>query len=64
MMLSNEQLDRYRELYKKRFGREISREDALEPAIKLVRLIDIIYQPMTEKEWEMLQKEQKDDGHI
>ncbi len=63
-MLSNEQLDRYRELYKKRFGREISREDALEPAIKLVRLIDIIYQPMTEKEWEMLQKEQKDDGHI
>ena len=38
------------EIYKKNFGKEISQEDALDKAIKLARLFEIIYQPMTQEE--------------
>lgn len=35
---------------------EISREDAYEKGIKLLRLMSIVYNPMTEKEYEQIQK--------
>ena len=55
-MLTNEQVDKFQDIYRKRFGKEISRADALEKGIKLVRLMEIIYKPITEKEFEELQK--------
>ena len=57
-MLSDEQITKYQEIYKKYYGKEISREDALEQGIKLVRLIELIYKPMTEEEYnEFLESE-------
>jgi hypothetical protein len=35
---------------------EISREDAYEKGIKLLRLMSIIYKPMTKKEYKFIQK--------
>lgn len=55
-MLTNEQVDNFQDIYRKRFGKEISRSDALEKGIKLVRLMEIIYKPITVKEFEELQK--------
>lgn len=43
-------------IYRDRFGREISREEARESAIKLVRLMEIIYKPMTAKDYKRLQE--------
>ena len=51
-MLTDEQVDKFQDIYRKRFGKEISRADALEKGIKLVRLMDIVYKPITIREFE------------
>ena len=55
-MLSDEQVLKFQMLYKKRFGKEISREKAYEQGIKLIRLVELIYKPITKKEYNHLQK--------
>lgn len=55
-MLSDEQITKYQTLYKTRFGKEISREEAFEQGVKLIRLIELIYKPMTTLEYQQLQK--------
>jgi hypothetical protein len=59
-MLTDEQIEKYRELYKKHFGKEISKSDALEQGTKLINLIETVYKPMTKQEFEKLQKRRKD----
>ena len=58
-MLTEEQVTKFQDIYRKRFGKEISRENALEKGIKLVRLMEIIYKPITEKEFDELQERRK-----
>lgn len=48
-MLSDEQISKFQILYKTRFGKEISREEALEKGIKLVRLIELICKPIADE---------------
>ncbi len=55
-MLSDEQIIKFQALYKNRFGKEISREEAFEQGAKLIRLVELIYKPMTEKEYLALQE--------
>lgn len=55
-MISKEQLEKYKDIYRKRFGEDISDQEALEQATKLLNLIKIIYKPMTKEEFEMIQK--------
>jgi len=62
-MLSDEQIKQFQILYKNHFGKEISREEAYEKGAKLVRLVELIYKPMTEDEYKQLQKRRKEiDG--
>ena len=58
-MLSDKQITEYQTLYKNRFGKEISREKAYEQGIKLIRLIELIYKPMTKNEYKQLQERRK-----
>ena len=51
-------------MYKKRFGRELSREEAYEKGVKLMRLVEIVYQPMTETEYKQLQERRKQTGDL
>jgi len=51
MRLTDEHITQFQTLYKERFGAEISREDAHEKGIKLLRLMSLIYKPMTEEEF-------------
>jgi hypothetical protein len=60
MVLSDEDVTKFQSLYKSEFGMEISREDAYEKGIKLLRLMSAVYKPMTEKEYEMIQKHRSD----
>lgn len=55
-MLSDEQITKFQKLYKARFGKNISRKDALEQGIKLIRLIELTYKPMTNLEYQEIQK--------
>jgi len=60
MVLSDEDLIKFQNLYKKEFGIEINKEDAYEKGIKLLRLMSVVYKPMTEKEYAFIQKHRKD----
>lgn len=62
-MLTDDQITKFQTLYKKRFGKEISKEVALEQGVKLVRLMSLIYKPIAREEYEAIQKrrEQKSD---
>ena len=51
-------------LYLKRFGKTISREEAYEKGVKLMRLVEITYQPMTEAEYKQLQERRKQTGDL
>jgi hypothetical protein len=56
MALSNEQLEQFRDLYRKRYGKEISKECAIDQAMKLLCILRRIYTPMTKKRFEEIQK--------
>lgn len=58
-MLTDKQVSKFQAIYREQFGKEISREDALEKGARLVRLMQIIYQPITEQEFQELQKIRK-----
>ncbi len=48
MEIAPEQLDKFRALYRAKFGIDLTPQEALEKAIPLLRLMQIAYQPMTE----------------
>lgn len=56
MVLSDADITKFQALYKSEFGMEISREDAQEKGIKLLRLMSIVYKPMTQSDYEKIQK--------
>jgi len=62
MYLTDEQIAKFQTLYKNRFGEEISREEAYEKGVKLLRLVELIYKPMTETEYKKLQKRRQETG--
>lgn len=59
MQLSDEQVAKFQAIYKARFGKEISKQEALEKGIKLVRLLEICYRPMTEQQQAAVMARQK-----
>lgn len=63
-MLSDAQVKTYQALYKNRFGKKISREEAHEQGAKLLRLVEVIYKPMTEAEYQELQERRRQTGDL
>lgn len=59
-MLSDEMITKYQELVRERFNREISREEALENGTTLLRLVELIYKPMTGDEFKIVQKRRRE----
>ena len=57
MHLSNENILQFQKLYKEQFGIELSKEEAYENGAKLLRLVQLIYKPMTKAEFVKAQKE-------
>ena len=55
-MLSDEQVASFQALYKKQFGREITKDEALEKGTQLVRMMQLVYKPMTQEEYEKVKK--------
>ena len=58
-MISKEELNRFCELYKNRFGKDLSGKEAYEQANKLLQLMKLVYRPMTEQEYKTLQDRRK-----
>jgi hypothetical protein len=62
MVLSDDAISKFQAIYKTRFGRQISRKDALEKGVRLLRLVALVYKPMTEGEFNQLQDRRKQTG--
>lgn len=59
MNLTDKQITRFQAIYKARFHQDLSRDKAYDMGIKLVRLMQIVYKPMTEVEYQKLQARRK-----
>lgn len=55
-MISDEHIQKFKRLYKNRFGKELSDAEAREKASALVHFLKIIYKPMTKEEFDELAK--------
>jgi hypothetical protein len=63
-MLNNEQIVKFQALYKQQFGKEISHEEANEKGATLVRLVSLIYKPMSTTQYKKIQKRRQETGDI
>lgn len=60
MLLSEDQIAKFQEIYRQRLGKEIDKKEAYEKGTKLLRLMQIIYRPMTIEEYERFTKHRKE----
>lgn len=60
MQLSEQHITQFQTLYAAKFGKEISRAEALDMGTKLVRLLQLVYKPVTKEQYEAAQKRQKE----
>lgn len=58
-MISKESLEEFKRIYRKEFGKDISDQDALESATKLLNLLRVVYKPMTKEEFSKLEERRK-----
>ena len=63
-MLTNADIEKFKQIYKDSFGEELNNETALEMGLSLVNLMKLIYKPMTEKQYQNLQIRRKELGII
>lgn len=54
-MLTKEQIKSYQALYKKRFGTELGKDEAYRQGVNLVRLVELVYKPMSSENYNRLQ---------
>lgn len=59
-MISKEALEKFKKIYKKRFSEYLSDQVALEKATKLLNLVKAVYRPMTQEEYDKVQKRRKE----
>ena len=62
MMPTEEQIQKFRMIYKEKFGKELSDERAHIDAPRFLRLMQIVYQPMTHEEAAMVARRRKELG--
>ncbi len=55
MQLSDEQIEQFQALYFKQYGKELNKQDAMEQASKLLRLVMLIYRPMSVEDFDAIQ---------
>lgn len=60
MRLTNEHISSFQALYQKRFGKTLTPAEAREKATKLLRLMQLVYRPMTEAEFKIIQNRSKE----
>jgi len=63
-MISEKTLGEFKEIYKKRFDIELLEQDALEKSTKCLRLVELVYKPITVEDYDKLQKRRKETGDI
>ncbi len=60
MQLTDKDIERFQALYKTHFNKDISRAEAVEKGTKLLTLMKAVYKPMTQEQFDAIQKRRKD----
>lgn len=55
-MLTEQQITKFQGIYRDRFGRDISREEALREGVKLVCFLELIFKPCNESEYQRMER--------
>ncbi len=50
MQLTDEDVEEFQNLYERKFGKRIDKHAAQAKAISLIRLMEIVYRPLTDEE--------------
>ncbi len=64
MNLTDQQITKFQALYKARFHKDLDREKAYDMGIKLVRMMQLIYKPMTEVDFQKLQARRSQTANL
>lgn len=56
MIISDEHLLKFKLLYKEHFGEDISDNEAYEQAVKLLRLMSIVHNPISAEQYNFIKK--------
>jgi len=64
MNLTDEQITKFQALYKARFHKDLNREKAYDMGIKLVQMMQLIYKPMTETDYQKLQARRRQTANL
>ena len=56
MKLDEQDITKFQDLYFNRYGIHLSKDEALEKGLGLVRLVQLTYKPMTQKQFQEFQK--------
>ncbi|HOX30534.1 MAG TPA: hypothetical protein P5080_05085 [Candidatus Paceibacterota bacterium] len=59
MVLSDNDIAKFQELYEKYLGKKIGKQEAYEKGIKLVNLMSLIYKPITQEELDRVEARRK-----
>lgn len=55
MQPTNEQIAEFKQIYKKRFGHDLTSAEAHEKGMSLIRIVSFVYQPITQAEIDALE---------
>jgi hypothetical protein len=58
MVLSDENIIEFQNIYREHFGKEITKEDACNQGMKLLKLVSILYRQKTTEDFENSQAQQ------
>ena len=59
MQLTDEDIEEFQDIYERKFGKCIEKAEAHAKAISLIRLMQIVYRPLTDEEERIVQKARK-----
>jgi hypothetical protein len=60
MQLSTEHINSFRNLYREKFGIDLTVQQAQEQALKLIRLVQLTYKPITKQQYHKAQLHKKE----
>lgn len=58
-VISDKQMAKFKALYKSHFGEDLSPQDALDKAMKLLTMMKIVYKSMTVEQYNQVQESRK-----
>ena len=56
-MLTDFQTTQFQQIYRKHFGKTISKEEAQKKGIQLINLMRVVYSPLSKEQFNQLKKE-------